>query len=80
MDVHSSGGDTYGKNDELSLLEEIKLILRSGKRCAILIVDARLFLAPPPGPHDASVWPTIRSVMEELPSGWEAYVYEDVIY
>ena len=49
LDSHWSGGDTYGEQDECPLLQELNIIFSSTmKNYAILIDDARLFLAPPP--------------------------------
>ena len=46
----------------------------------ILIDDARLFLAPPPSPHNHQSWPTLTEIVHCLPENWELAVYEDVIY
>jgi len=56
LDAHWSGGDTYGQQDECPLLQELNTIFNSEMRnYAILIDDARLFLAPPPLPHNIKI-------------------------
>lgn len=80
LDAHWSGGATYGKGDECPLLEELRLIFAAGGECAILVDDARLFLAPPPQPHDPAEWPTLLQLAAAIPPGWELFVREDVIY
>lgn len=80
LDAHWSGGDTYGAKDECPLLEELASIFEHRKNQLILIDDARLFMAPPPLPHDYRVWPTISDIVRVLPEGWELAIFEDVIY
>ena len=80
LDAHWSGGFTYGENDECPLLVELKIIFEHEKNYAILIDDARLFLAPPPSPHNLSAWPTLSDILRVLPRDWEIIEFEDVIY
>jgi hypothetical protein len=80
LDAHWSGGVTYGEKDECPLLEELKIIFEHKKNYAILIDDARLFLAPPPSPHKLSAWPTLIEILHTLPNDWKMIVFEDVIY
>lgn len=81
LDAHWSGGDTYGKHDECPLLEELDIIFHSSmSNYAILIDDARLFLAPPPLPHEIKHWPTIKQVASAVPDHYDMVVHEDVIY
>jgi hypothetical protein len=82
LDAHWSGGATWGDQDECPLLSEIESINRSAHTHYILIDDARLFLAPPPAPHNADHWPTIDRVTAALNAGPHRYyivVFEDVI-
>lgn len=65
LDAHWSGGYTYGEKDECPLLEELLLIIKriNFEDLFILIDDARLFLAPPPSPHNAGGWPNIQEIV-----------------
>ncbi len=80
LDAHWSGGQTYGEKDECPLLDELATIFAAGKDTPILVDDARLFLAPPPLPHDAASWPNIREVVNATPKDFEIFVFNDVIY
>lgn len=80
LDAHWSGGDTYGENDECPLIEELNIIFKYDKNHMVLIDDARLFLAPPPHPHNHEKWPSIIDITKVLPVDWELVVFEDVIY
>lgn len=80
LDAHWSGGDTYGKEDECPLIEELEVIFDYPKNYVILIDDARLFLAPPPYPHNFNNWQSITDIARVIPDSWELLVYEDVIY
>jgi len=52
LDAHWSGGLTYGQKEECPLLDEIRILNFSAPdNIFILIDDARLFLEPPPLPH-----------------------------
>ena len=80
LDAHWSGGETYGKGDECPLLEELEIIFEYNKNYVVLIDDARLFLAPPPYPHDYKNWPSLTNILQVLPMNWELVEFEDVIY
>jgi len=80
LDSHWSGGDTYGKEDECPLIEELNFIFNFKKNYAILIDDARLFLSPPPLPHNYKKWPDIRDIIRLIPSNFDITILEDVIY
>jgi hypothetical protein len=81
LDAHWSGGKTYGEGDECPLLEELQIIFESSmSNFVVLIDDARLFLAPPPSPHNVESWPTIDEVCGCVPRGFEVLVYDDVLY
>lgn len=80
LDAHWSGSDTYGEKDECPVLEEIKLIIESSPNHIILIDDARLFLMPPPLPHQANQWPSIKEIALTLDKyNYYIVVYDDVI-
>ncbi len=80
LDAHWSGGNTYGEEDECPLLEELKIIFTREKNYIILIDDARLFLAPPPKPHDFANWPSLTDISKAIPQNWELIEFEDVLY
>ena len=81
LDAHWSGGETYGEQDECPLLKELDIIFNSPmKNYAILIDDARLFLAPPPLPHLVENWPSIKQIAGIVPTSFDMLVHEDVIY
>lgn len=80
LDAHWSGGETYGKNDECPLIQELETIFKYSKNHAILIDDARLFLAPPPIPHNYEGWPSIKDICNTMPNSWDIIEFEDVIY
>ncbi len=65
--AHWSGGETYGEDDECPLLDELEIIFGYDKNYAILIDDARLFLAPPPHPHNIQAWPSLTDILRILP-------------
>jgi hypothetical protein len=66
LDGHWSGGVTGGAEDECPVLAELVAIGAGHADDCVLIDDARLFLAPPPSPHDAAKWPDIASLLEAL--------------
>lgn len=81
LDAHWSGGVTYGVEDECPLLDELGTIFSAKlTNFAIMIDDARLFLAPPPLPHNYSNWPSIKDVCLAVPEGFDIIVFEDVVY
>ncbi|NJN87145.1 MAG: FkbM family methyltransferase [Leptolyngbyaceae cyanobacterium SL_7_1] len=63
LDAHWSGGVTYGESDECPLAEELEIINRSPLDHFILIDDARLFLSPPPRPHQIDQWVDLSTLM-----------------
>ena len=78
LDSHWSGGVTYGDDAECPLLDEIGALLASPYEHHLFIDDARLFLAPPPAPHDPAQWPTLTQVVSALADGrLEIVVFED---
>lgn len=66
LDAHFSGGETYGKDNECPLIEEIHAINTSGHNHFIFIDDARLFCSPPPRPHRVEQWPSIDEIIRAL--------------
>lgn len=67
LDGHWCGGDSGGEETECPLLHEIEIINALAHPDSILLIDdARLFLAPPPRPHDRNKWPDIGQVIGRL--------------
>lgn len=62
LDAHWCGEDTFGKTEECPVVGELELLNTSEVNHIVLIDDARLFLAPPPPPHEASHWPDIATI------------------
>lgn len=81
LDAHWCGGLTSGESDECPLLDELALVGRAPVELAILVDDARYFLAAPPAPHRLDDWPDLEEVVSVLSRGRERYVAvtEDVI-
>jgi hypothetical protein len=81
LDAHWSGGETYGEGDECPLLQELGLIFSSTlNNYAIMVDDARLFISPPPLPHDFNNWPTIKEICSVVPDDFDILISNDVIY
>jgi len=80
LDAHWSGGKTYGEEDECPLIEELEIIFSYNKNYIVLIDDARLFLAPPPKPHNFLNWPSLTDIIKLMPDNWDLIEFEDVIY
>lgn len=82
LDAHWSGQGTAGEGAECPLLEELETIARSPFDNIILVDDARLFLAPPPPPHNPQDWPDyeaiIKSVRRTSPDAYVS-VFDDII-
>jgi hypothetical protein len=79
LDAHWSGGETYGSNDECPLIDELKLIKKYSKESIILIDDARLFVCPPPKPHNFKKWPTIQEIVSTIGKDYYLSIINDVI-
>lgn len=82
LDSHWSGGETFGEGDECPLLAEISIINDSLRDHYLFIDDARLFMRPPPLPHQVAQWPAIADAVRALSAGPPRYhvvVIEDVI-
>jgi hypothetical protein len=82
LDAHWCGEHTFGKSEECPIVGELELLNTSKLPHVVLIDDARLFLAPPPLPHEASHWPDMVTICQILSSGDQqryVVVHEDVI-
>ncbi|MFM6399653.1 hypothetical protein, partial [Planktothrix sp.] len=81
LDAHWSGGITAGQEEECPILRELQIIKESEWEHFILIDDARLFLSPPPAPHQLNQWPALHEVIAELLTFKSQYVVviEDAI-
>ncbi len=67
LDAHRCvADDTAGGIPQCPLLEELTAIARINSQSVIIIDDARLFLAPPTAPHEASQWPCFEDVNQAL--------------
>lgn len=67
LDAHwCVADDTSGEQSQCPLLDEIHAIGSLNDTSAIIIDDARLFLAPPAEPHEVSQWPTIDAIVTAL--------------
>jgi len=83
LDAHWCSADsTAGEASQCPLLEEIGAIEWLNDSSAILIDDARLFLAAPPAPHEIGQWPRFQEVIDALlglSRNHEVSVINDVI-
>ena len=73
---------TAGQTSQCPLLDELGAISSLNEQSIILIDDARLFLCPPPRPHEVSQWPSFDSVLKRLrglSSAHEIMILNDVI-
>ena len=67
LDAHWCVADnTGGERSQCPLIEEIAAIGTLGPSSVVLVDDARLFLATPPAPHDATHWPSFAEVVAAL--------------
>jgi FkbM family methyltransferase len=66
LDAHWCGVGTGGQQNECPLDRELAAIRTLNATSIVLIDDARLFLAPPPAPHDANHWPRLEQVVDWL--------------
>lgn len=81
LDAHWCSGESYGKNDQCPLIEELEIINQQNAENSILIDDARLFLSPPPLPNDFKQYPNIDEIIRVLNKNNNRFVavFEDVI-
>ena len=66
LDAHWSGGETAKGGIECPVLGELQAVYAHRPDHIIMIDDARLFLAPPPPPHQSGDWPTFQAIREFL--------------
>jgi glycosyltransferase involved in cell wall biosynthesis len=67
LDAHwCVASNTAGELSQCPLLGEIESIHQLHMNSVIIIDDARLFLAPPPMPHEISQWPTFDEIITLL--------------
>lgn len=74
--------NTAGESSQCPLVSELAAIGTLSPLSVILIDDARLFLAPPPAPHEASNWPSFSQIvasLRALSDAHEIMVINDVI-
>jgi hypothetical protein len=82
LDAHYCGGPSAGGANECPLLSELDSISHLSNEPWIFIDDARLFLSPPPRPHDPKEWPTIDELvakLNDIDKDYYVVVTEDVI-
>ncbi len=83
LDAHWCAADqAAGESSQCPLLDELGAISGLNEQSIILIDDARLFLCPPPRPHEISQWPSFDSVLKRLrglSSAHEIMILNDVI-
>ncbi|MCX6170069.1 MAG: glycosyltransferase [Ignavibacteriales bacterium] len=69
LDAHWCVADkTAGEKSQCPLIEELKSIESLNNKSLIIIDDARLFIAPPPSPHEITQWPDFNSIITLLSS------------
>jgi hypothetical protein len=67
LDAHWCAAEgTAGQVSECPLLDELHAIGQLNETSVILVDDARLFLCPPPSPHEISGWPAFDDILEAL--------------
>lgn len=72
LDAHCCGTDqtvTAGEVDQCPLPRKLAEIARSPFEHAILVDDARYFLAPPPSPNRIEQWPDAAAAVAALDEG-----------
>jgi hypothetical protein len=67
LDAHWCHAESSsGELSQCPLLAELEAIGSLGAGSAVMIDDARLFMAAPPKPHEITQWPTLSQVMRRL--------------
>lgn len=84
LDAHWCVADNVkSERSQCPLLRELEAISSLTEESVILIDDARLFLAPPPRPHNAYQWPSFQQILERLQAlspNHSLMVLNDVIF
>ncbi len=73
---------TAGQTSQCPLLDELAALQPIDETTVILIDDARLYLCPPPDPHEVSHWPNWQQILDalrQISSRHEMMVVNDVI-
>jgi hypothetical protein len=81
LDAHWCGVNSYGKEDQCPLIDELTFLMDSGVDHFILIDDARLFESPPPLPNSTKYYPDLYQILSTLHKDKKRYtcIFEDVI-
>ncbi len=81
LDAHWNG-DGHSREFECPVLEEVKAINDADLDAYIKEDDARLYLAPPPAPHDVKQWPSLAQLVPALENGGQSMVLivDDIIF
>lgn len=83
LDAHwCAAENTAGETSQCPLLEELAAIGTLRSDSVVLIDDARLFLTPPPLPHEISLWPDLSALLDQfrkLSDGHALIHYNDVL-
>ena len=67
LDAHwCVASDTAGVESQCPLLKELEAIDYLNSDSIVIIDDARLFLCPPPEPHEISQWPSFDEIIKTL--------------
>lgn len=83
LDAHwCAADDTAGEISQCPLLGELAAIGSLDEKSVVLIDDARLFLTPPPKPHEISCWPDLAQLLQQFSELSEKHVpvyYNDIL-
>lgn len=67
LDAHWCVADkSAGEKSQCPLIDELKAINNLNQESVIIIDDARLFIAPPPYPHEVSHWPNLEMILKQF--------------
>lgn len=78
LDAHPKGGDTYGIDQKIPLLEELIIIFASHDAPIIMIDDIRIFGCPEFYGFNSKNWPSIAEIIAVVPNGFSYYQYNDI--